>query len=70
MTDNQLKDAVINKMIIALYNQMNSKCKQRKDSSYEEQDLLDALDELYDNRDGAAYETIEGFIKNYFDGFI
>lgn len=70
MTDNQLKDATLNKMITAWYNQTNDKCNQRKDSSYKEQDLLDALDELYSNRDGAAYDTIEGFIKDYFNGYI
>lgn len=70
MTDNQLKDATLNKLIIAWYNHTNDKCNHRKDGSYEEQDLLDALDELYDNRDGAAYDTIEGFIKDYFRGYI
>lgn len=68
--DNQLKDAVINKMITAWYNQESDKYNQRKDGSYEEQDLLDALDELYSNGDGAAYDTIEGFIKDYFNGYI
>jgi len=69
--DNQMKNAIINKMITAWYNQENDKCNQRKDGSYEEQDLLDALDELTDGSyDGAAYEVIEGFIKDYFNGYI
>lgn len=69
--DNQMKDAIINKMITAWYNQESDKCNQRKDGSYDRQDLLDALDELTDGSyDGAAYDVIEGFIKDYFDGYI
>lgn len=71
MTDRQLQDAVLNKMITALYKQESDKYNQRKDGSYDRQDLLDALDELTDGSyDGAAYDVIEGFIKDYFDGYI
>ena len=71
MTDRQLQDAVLNKMITALYEQESDKYNQRKDGSYDRQDLLDALDELTDGSyDGAAYDVIEGFIKDYFNGYI
>ena len=70
MTNNQLQDSVLNKMITALYNQENDRYNQRKDGSYEEQDLLDALDDATSYNDGAAYDTIEGFIKDYFNGYI
>lgn len=71
MTDRQLQDAVLNKMITALYKQESDKYNQRKDGSYDRQDLLDALNELTDGSyDGAAYDVIEGFIKDYFDGYI
>lgn len=71
MTDRQLQDAVLNKMITALYKQESDKYNQRKDGSYDRQDLLDALNELTDRSyDGAAYDVIEGFIKDYFDGYI
>lgn len=71
MTDRQLQDAVLNKMITALYKQESDKYNQRKDGFYDRQDLLDALDELTDGSyDGAAYDVIEGFIKDYFDGYI
>ena len=71
MTDRQLQDAVLNKMITTLYKQESDKYNQRKDGSYDRQDLLDALDELTDGSfDGAAYDVIEGFIKDYFDGYI
>lgn len=44
---------------------------EQKDGSYKEQDLLDAIDELTDGSyDGAAYDVIEGFIKDYFNGYI
>lgn len=71
MTDGQLQDAVLNKMITAIYKQESDKYNQRKDGSYDRQDLLDALDELTDGSyDGAAYNVIEGFIKDYFNGYI
>ena len=71
MTDRQLQDAVLNKMITALYKQESDKYNQRKDGSYDRQDLLDALDELTDGSyDGAAYDVIEEFIKDYFNGYI
>lgn len=71
MTDRQLQDAVLNKMITTLYKQESDKYNQRKDGSYDRQDLLDALDELTDGSyNGAAYDVIEGFIKDYFDGYI
>lgn len=71
MTDRQLQDAVLNKMITTLYKQESDKYNQRKDGSYDRQDLLDALDELTDGSyDGAAYDVIEGFIKDYFNGYI
>lgn len=68
--DNQMKDAIINKMITAWYNRESDKCNQRKDGSYKEQDLLDALDDATSYNDGAAYDTIKGFIKDYFNGYI
>lgn len=71
MTDRQLQDAVLNKMITTLYKQESDKYNQRKNGSYDRQDLLDALDELADGSyNGAAYDVIEGFIKDYFDEYI
>lgn len=71
MTDRQLQDAVLNKMITTLYKQESDKYNQRKDGSYDRQDLLDALDELTDGSyNGAAYDVIGGFIKDYFNGYI
>lgn len=70
-SDKQLKEALIERLINAYYNQINDKCNQRKDNSYDRQDLLDALEELTDGSyDGAAYDVIEGFIKDYFNGYI
>ena len=70
MTNNQLQDAVLNKMITALYNQESNKHNQRKDGSYDKQDLTDALDELYSHQDGAAYDTLQQFVDDYFNGYI
>lgn len=70
-SDKQLKEALIERLINAYYNQINDKCNQHKDNSYDRQDLLDALDVLTDGSyDGAAYDVIEGFIKDYFNGYI
>lgn len=70
MTDNQLKDATLNKMITAWYNQESNKHNQRKDGSYDKQELLDALDNATSYNDGAAYDYLEEFINDYFNGFI
>lgn len=70
MTDRQLQDAVLNKMITTLYKQESDKYNQRKDGSYDRQDLTDALDELYSHQDGAAYDTLQQFVDDYFNGYI
>ena len=68
--ESKLKNIAMGKLITAWYNQENDKCNQRKDGSYEEQDLLDALDNATSYNDGAAYDFLEGFIKDYFNGYI
>lgn len=69
-SDKQLKEALIERLINAYYNQINNKCNQRKDNSYDKQDLTDALDNLYSYRDGAAYDTLQQFVDDYFNGYI
>lgn len=68
--ESKLKNMAVDKMITAWYNYTSDKYNQRKDNSYKEQDLLDALDDATSYNDGAAYDTIEGFIKDYFNGYI
>lgn len=43
-SEKQLKEALIERLINAYYNQINNKFNQRKDNSYDRQDLTDALD--------------------------
>ena len=69
-SEKQLKEALIERLINAYYNQINDKCNQRKDDSYDKQDLADALDELYSHQDGAAYDTLQQFVDDYFNGYI
>lgn len=70
-SDKQLKEALIERLINAYCNEIDNKCNQREDGSYDRQDLLDALDELADGSyDETAYDVIEGFIKDYFNGYI
>ena len=52
------------------YNQINNKFNQRKDNSYDRQDLTDALDALSSYQDGAAYDVLQQFVDDYFDGYI
>lgn len=69
-SEKQLKEALIERLINAYYNQINNKFNQRKDNSYDKQDLTDALDELYSHQDGAAYDTLQQFVDDYFNGYI
>ena len=70
-SEKQLKEALIERLINAYCNEIDNKCNQREDGSYDRQDLLDALDELADGSyDETAYDVIEGFIKDYFNGYI
>lgn len=69
-SEKQLKEALIERLINAYYNQINNKFNQRKDNSYDRQDLTDALDNLYSYRDGATYDTLQQFVNDYFNGYI
>ena len=70
-SEKQLKEALIERLINAYCNEIDNKCNQREDGSYDRKDLLDALDELADGSyDETAYNVIEGFIKDYFNGYI
>lgn len=69
-SEKQLKEALIERLINAYYNQIDNKFNQRKDNSYDRQDLTDALDSLYSYRDGAAYDTLQQFVDDYFNGYI
>lgn len=69
-SEKQLKEALIERLINAYYNQINNKFNQRKDNSYDKQDLTDALGELYSHQDGAAYDTLQQFVDDYFNGYI
>lgn len=57
--ESKLKNMAVDKMITAWYNYTSDKYNQRKDNSYDRQDLTDALDELYSHQDGAAYDTLQ-----------
>lgn len=71
MSDTQRQDALMNLLISTYYGREQDRFEERKYGVYEEQDLLDALDNLTDGSyDGAAYDTIEEFIKDYFRGYI
>lgn len=69
-SEKQLKEALIERLINAYYNQINNKFNQRKDNSYDRQDLTDALDALSSYQDGAAYDVLQQFVDDYFDGYI
>lgn len=69
-SEKQLKEALIERLINAYYNQINNKFSQRKDNSYDRQDLTDALDALHSYQDGAAYDVLQQFVDDYFDGYI
>ena len=70
-SEKQLKEALIERLINSYCNEIDNKCNQHEDGSYDRQDLLDALDELADGSyDETAYDVIEGFIKDYFNGYI
>lgn len=69
-SEKQLKEALIERLINAYYNQINNKFNQRKDNSYDRQDLTDALDALSSYQDGAAYDMLQQFVDDYFDGYI
>lgn len=68
--ESKLKNMAVDKMITAWYNYTSDKYNQRKDNSYDRQDLTDALDELYSHQDGAAYDTLQKFVDDYFNGYI
>ena len=69
-SEKQLKEALIERLINAYYNQINNKFNQRKDNSYDRQDLTDALDALSSYQDGAAYDVLQQFVDDYFNGYI